>query len=436
MASVFRRDNGSSAVQFNLPGCRRQTLHLGKVSDGTLEEVRRHVEELVIAVRTNSEPAGKTRYWLAEQPDAMIDKLVSLGLTKPRVVQEQSTAPTLGDYLAWYAQNRSSVEAGTKETYHYVARNLTDKFGAGRRIDTFTEGDAEDFKTYLDGQTRLVRGEAVNLAPATIKRRLKTAKQFFERAVKDRVLPSNPFAYDGVNLSSKGNDEKFHEVSLAEVDAVIAACPDVEWRLIVALVRFGGLRCPSEVVALQWDDVLWDSDRFIVRSKKTKRHEGKKNRIVPIFPELAVHLREAFEQAKPGAVHVITRYREKQKNVRTQFARYVKAAGLKPWPKPFINMRSMRAIELRERFPDHVVNKWIGHCQATASGHYLRVLESHWQSAAATQTDAARQSARQQRSAGDCRMPRTSNVEAELQGGAPSRNDMQLSLSGPQGFEP
>jgi integrase len=44
-------------------------------------------------------------------------------------------------------------------------------------------------------------------------------------------------------------------VTREEAHAVMDACPDAEWRLLFALSRFGGLRCPSEHIALRWADV-------------------------------------------------------------------------------------------------------------------------------------------------------------------------------------
>ena len=67
--------------------------------------------------------------------------------------------------------------------------------------------------------------------------------------------------------------------------AILEACPDQEWRTLFALVRYGGLRRPSEVLKLKWSDIAWDQDRFKVTSHKTSRY-SKKERIVPFFPEV------------------------------------------------------------------------------------------------------------------------------------------------------
>jgi integrase len=83
-------------------------------------------------------------------------------------------------------------------------------------------------------------------------------------------------------------------VSQDDIDKVIDQWPDAEWRLIVALSRYGGLRCPSEHLALRWEHVLWDIGRINVISPKTE-HVGKPERVVPLFPGLEPFLRDAFE---------------------------------------------------------------------------------------------------------------------------------------------
>ena len=46
-----------------------------------------------------------------------------------------------------------------------------------------------------------------------------------------------------------------------------------------------------------------------------------------------------------------------------------------------MNLRSTRRTELQESFPDHVVNKWLGHSGKVAEKHYLQVTEEHWRKA-------------------------------------------------------
>jgi integrase len=69
-------------------------------------------------------------------------------------------------------------------------------------------------------------------------------------------------------------------------EKVLNQCPDVQWKLLFALSRYGGLRCPSEHLALKWSDVDFDRRRIRVPSCKTEHIEGGDCRFIPMFPEL------------------------------------------------------------------------------------------------------------------------------------------------------
>src|ERR1019366_2365062 len=81
-------------------------------------------------------------------------------------------------------------------------------------------------------------------APATSGRTIKRARQFFKLAMRDKIITENPFA--DVKASGQTNKERQFHIDCETIANVIDAAPDHEWRLIIALSRFGGLRCPSE----------------------------------------------------------------------------------------------------------------------------------------------------------------------------------------------
>jgi len=176
-------------------------------------------------------------------------------------------------------------------------------------------------------------------------------------------------------------------VTRQEAQRVLDACPDAQWRLLFALSRYGGLRCPSEHLALRWGDVDWERNRMTIHSPKTEHHPSGEQRIVPIFPELRPYLEEVWEQAEPGTEYVITRYRDSNVNLRTQLQRIIRKAGLKPWPKLFQNLRSSRQTELVQQFPEHVACAWIGNTRPVAVRHYLQVTEDHYRQASEQPTE-------------------------------------------------
>ena len=98
------------------------------------------------------------------------------------------------------------------------------------------------------------------------------------------------------------------------------------------------------------------------------------------------------DEANPGidaafSDPVITRYRDRNSNLRTQLERIIGKAGLTAWPKLFQNLRSTRETELAERFPMHVVCEWIGNSQAVAAKHYLQTTDEHYAAACTLPAD-------------------------------------------------
>jgi hypothetical protein len=130
-----------------------------------------------------------------------------------------------------------------------------------------------------------------------------------------------------------------------------------------------------------------------------------------MFPEIRAALAEAFEAAPDGAVYCVGRYRGSE-NLRTQFARILERAGVIPWPKPFINLRSTRRTELQERFPDHVVNGWLGHSGAVAAKHYLQTTDEHWQRATDPGVPIAAEDAQNPRGKADSGVPTGVPIDA------------------------
>lgn len=153
-----------------------------------------------------------------------------------------------------------------------------------------------------------------------------------------------------------------------------------EYRLIIAFARYGGLRCPSELVGLKWSDVDWDQSRFTVHSPKTEHH-GKSKRIVPLFPELRTIIEQARANAADGVDRILPKVFE-YSNLGTMVHKIVKRAGIPDdIPRFFQNCRSSRQTELEAEFPLHVVCSWLGNSESTAKKHYLKVQEKHFETA-------------------------------------------------------
>ena len=375
MASISTdKKNGTRAIQFYEPGTsKRKTIRLGKTPKKLAESIKVRIEG-IIACRAAGLPLdAELAKWVGDLDKQLADRLAAVGL-----VDGQRRA-TLREHLDSYRNRRTDVKQATLTVWGQTIRNLCTFFGDDRLVHTIHTGDALDFKRFMLES---------KLAPTTIHKRLQFSRQFFEDMVDRTLVNENPFRKVSIKTGPPGR--KFF-VTREMGDKLIEAAPDAEWRSIIALSRHGGLRCPSEILLLRWEDINWDTRRITVTSPKTEHHPGRETRVAPLFPELAAVLQEAYELAPDGAEYVVTRYRHlapkvksgdwKNINLRTQLLRIIKRAGLTPWPKPWHNMLASRETELADTYPIHVVTAWLGNTPEVARKHYLQVTDDHFQAA-------------------------------------------------------
>lgn len=291
----------------------------------------------------------------------MNEKLAAVGLVDLR---EHST---LKAFIDDYVGSRSDIKDRSVSRIREAGEKLIACFGAEKRLRDFTLGDGPRFRQWL-----LAKGLAEN----TVRRNCGRAKQFFWAAIRQKLVAENPFSE--VVSAVRANTARMRFIDLEMTAKIFEACPTAEWRLIFALSRFGGVRCPSETLSIRWSDVDWKNNRIRIPSPKTEHIEGKESRVIPLFPELRPHLETARKEAGQGGQYLVMRYRSVRQNLATQFERIVCRAGLEPWPKLFQNLRSTRETELMETYPAHVVCAWIGNSESVAQKHYLQITDEHF----------------------------------------------------------
>ncbi len=365
MASIGKDPGGLRRILFVAPDGKRKTIRLGKVTQRTAEAIKVKVEAIVAASMAGGPLDDEVARWVAERDSAMVDKLVGVGL-----IPKQQRA-TLQAFLDNYIEGRPDWKGSTATVYGHTRRCLIEYFGVEKPLHEITPDDAAQWRSWLASDQKL--------ADNTVRRRSGIAKQFFRQAVRQKLISESPFT--DLVAAVRRNEKRYYFISRAEAQRVLDSCPDAQWRLLFALSRFGGLRCPSEHLGLRWGDVDWERGRITVHSPKTEHHEGGATRQIPLFPEIRPWLEQVWEQAEPGTEFVITRYRSCNANLRTQLERIIHKAGLKPWPKLFQNLRATRETELAESYPIQVVCEWIGNTAAVAAKHYLQTTEEHYQQA-------------------------------------------------------
>src|SRR5262245_32997970 len=234
MASIADDPNGRRRILFVAPDESRKTIRLGKCDRKSADAIARHVEGL-LAARIGGQPVARdTAAWLANIGTPLRDKLAAVGLV------EAPKRVALGEFLRSYILTRPDVKPATLEVWQQPCRNLTEFFGDEKPLRNITTGDCDQFKAWLLTQ---------DLAPATVAKRLSFARTFLHVARKHKLIDENPFSEVKIPTANVSARQRF-----IDRDAVrrVLDVANPTWQTIIALARYGGIRCPSDVLFLVW----------------------------------------------------------------------------------------------------------------------------------------------------------------------------------------
>ena len=354
MASITKEKSGAYRLKY-LDGYKTIGIRLGTRDKNTANSAKAHIEALITAKKLGVSPNAETVAWLNRLDNTIHARIAKAGLTPP---QQSQNLPTLKELTDKFRETFTGKEQ-TAAVYEHTTRNLLEYF-TDCPLEQITEQAADEFRTWLDN--------AQHLARATISRRIIACRTIWKKGQRWKMTTDNPFS--GVKAGMQTNPARQYFVPLQDAQKLIEACPDAQWRLIIALNRFGGVRVPSEVVPLKWSDINWEERKIRITSTKNERHHGRGSRIIPLFPELEGPLTECFELRQPGDEFVITRYQDKSVNLRTQLKHIAGHAGLKMWPKPFHNMRASRESELMRDYELALTCEWLDNSPTVAANHY------------------------------------------------------------------
>ncbi len=406
MASISDDPNGRRRILFVAEDGARKTIRLGKTDRKSAEAICRHVEALLSAKIAAQPVPRETATWLSVIGEALREKLAAVGLIEPE------RKLTVGAFLdQWLATKRAMNHAVASLVAWGQSADEMKALFAGRPLVALTHADGELYRKAMQDR---------GLRATTVHKRLGHARQMLEDAVRLGHLTANPFRH--VRQRQGDPSERRAYVPVDDARRVIDRCPNVWWRLLVALARFGGLRTPSEPFSLTWADVDWERGRLTVPSPKTKSG-GKPHRTIPLFPLLRPHLEAAFEAAEEGAVFVFPEeYRRRAQgprgwagaNLRTTLEKIIRRAGVDPWPRVWHSLRASCESDLAQKFPLATVTKWLGNTPSVALRHYVDPTESAFTQARDWVPDGAKSGA-----------PKAQK-EAQ-QGAASSRTESQVS---------
>lgn len=354
---------------------RRYTLRLGKCAKRDAEIVRSRVELLMAAQFLGTAPEADTVRWVASVSPKMRARLIRcrliVGVEIPRAVKKQ----TLQNFLQQYIEQRKvGVKPATTLVWQITGDSLVKCFGRDFVLQTLNASHATQWLDFMRGD---------GLKPTTVYKRLQFAKQFLSHATSSKILPANP--WQSVKLSKPKTNSNV-EVPRSEIDRLMEHC-DPQWRAVIALCRYGGLRCPSEVLSIRWEQIDWDKSVMTIPSPKTEHLAGGESRVCPLFPEV----RSALQQIRKKSGYLIEMDEARAKanratgwasaNLRSVLLDRMKSAGVTPWPRLFHSMRATRQTELEQEFGLPAACAWLGNTTAIAKEHYLLVTSDTFQKA-------------------------------------------------------
>jgi integrase len=268
-------------------------------------------------------------------------------------------------------QAHSTIAPATAKIYSRICGSLVECYGSDIRIDRITTADAERWQVWL---------RQSGLAKATVAKYTNCVRGAFNRAVRWNLLESSPFAR--LKSGAQTNPNRQAYISAEVFRSILSTEGDPKWIAVFALLRWAGLRCPSEVRNLRWSDMDLRSDKMQlrVRSPKTEHHEGREQRIVPIVPELQPILADYVRSCK-SREELLFPSLPSSVNLRNRFKRLLSKAGVTAWPRLFQNLRASFSTDLVERFPSHVAAAWCGHTVAIQQSAYLIQRDAHFKAA-------------------------------------------------------
>lgn len=186
MATLFER-HGRWTMQVSCPDGRRRTLALGRVTRAAARNVSAQVQSVADAVRLGEMPSSNLLRWLGQLPDDFYARLAGLGLVEPR------TQTALGPHCRACLAARPDLAGSSRVQYGLAIEDATTFFGADFDLRRVTPADADRFRAWLGSQQRTI-GHGRELAPATVRKRMRMVKSLFRVAVRDGLLAENPFA--------------------------------------------------------------------------------------------------------------------------------------------------------------------------------------------------------------------------------------------------
>jgi len=341
---------------------KRQTIYLKGAKRPVAEKFDRKIKELLDCERHAVELPASLVGWLQSLDEPIHARLVHLGLVEGRV--ERLPIPCLLEAQAAYLSDydvREKTFKQTKSCFKIFSDFMQKRGNPNPLVTAISPADIRAFRANQKKR---------KYAESTVRKRCSRNKQLFTQLIEDKIIDSNPF--DAVQTTSIENEENREYIEAETVLKMIDELEMPEFKIMLAMCRFGGLR-RHEVALMRWKDIDFESNAMTVRSNKTPPI-----RTCPLFSEL----RPLLEPHRGECSKKIQAKWDCDSNAPAELLKKAcKKKGLPIWTKPYQNLRASRVTELLDRYQPIDVCKWLGNSPAIAMKHYAMAQDKNFQDA-------------------------------------------------------
>jgi integrase len=197
---------------------------------------------------------------------------------------EEMTAYTLETWSAeWLRRKARDSSKATMARYTSHAEAFLSWLGDERRKKPLESITGQDVRRWQESLTDAGR------AGKTVLSYIKDVGAIFRAAIREGIVSFNPCGTTISDINTDDSQER-RPFTHDEVAALIAAAPSEEWRGLVLVASFTGLRL-GDAARLSWESVDLEKKMIVLIPSKTKR---KKREVrIPIQDDLLAYLEAA-----------------------------------------------------------------------------------------------------------------------------------------------
>lgn len=362
MASIFKRPSGTWTVELYIERDRKTKIGLPTKSQREARRIADRIQALADSRKTGIENQDSVSWLVKIRDDSpkLYKRLVELGLAQD-VSENLVTIEMLESAFTAQQKVGERTAIGIRNAFE----KLKNFFGVKCLINQITLEMVEHFLLWLhtpDANQRLDR----ELCENTISITIRLARRFFNYAVRLGWINKNPF--DGIRAKVSPAFKKWHYVSHAEFQKILAAAQSQKWRVILCLGRYAGCRGVSELYNLTWEMIHFGPEPSITLRASKKEGKQDEMRTIPLCPLLESEL-EKFKETS-STDRLFPEFCKK-----TYYGHYIerifKWAGLEEISEPWYNLRRSFCSDLMESGIDPKLYEAVcGHRFEVGMRHY------------------------------------------------------------------